>query len=374
MKKLAIICLLLCTLISTCLVAPASADAPANALDSHLIIHYDFEGEDIETQLKDKATAGASSDDLAYNGSDENRAKDLKIENGIAHTKGFAGLIADFRDENGSTTGADLPNNTTGEYTFYFDFKVYGDGKSMGGFRDFFNVYELGASGGITQRWIRLYFGNCSANGTKDLSFVSPGTGGTAQTVTTVPAVNGSFIQVAVTMKWDASTSKWNYKGYMSMDEGQTYFLVMEYSANNAENYLTAANALCLGNRSQNVNVAVEYDYDDVRVYNKALTADELVSINYTAPTTTEAPVTTDAPTTEAPKTDTPTDAATKAPETPTEAPETPTEAPSTNGQTPKGNTDDAAKSGCGASVVLGTSALAMILAGAWTALKKKED
>lgn len=363
MKRVAMLCLILCTLISTCLIVPTAAADSATSLDSHMIIHYDFEGATIEEQLKDKATAGSSSDNLVYNGTDAERAEKLSIANGVAHLKGFAGLMADFRDANKSTAGADLPNNTTGEYTYYFDFKVYGDGASKGGFRDFFNLYEFGTSGGIAQRWIRLYFGNCSANGTKDLSFVSPGTGGTAKVLTTIPAIDGNFVQIAVTMKWDATTSKWNYKGYMSMDQGQNYYMVMEYSADNAENYLAAAHALCLGNRSQNANVAVEYDYDDVRVYNKALTAEELVSIkNPAAEETTTEEVTTESATTE--NTDTTTEEAT-------------TEASTTeNGDTTSTNADadNDKKSGCSSSVVLGATTMIAFVAGACLVMKKKKD
>ena len=57
MKKLLTICLILTTLLASFSLVPAAEDAPAaDPLAENLIIHYDFEGDDIETQLKDKAT------------------------------------------------------------------------------------------------------------------------------------------------------------------------------------------------------------------------------------------------------------------------------------------------------------------------------
>ena len=367
MKKLLTICLILTTLLASFSLVPTAEDAPAaDPLAENLIIHYDFEGDDIETQLKDKATGGSSSDDLAYNGSADNRANDISISNGVLHYKGTAGMIADFRGEDGTTTGADLPNATTNEFTFYMSFKVYGDGASKGGFRDLFNVYTLSSTNGISARKIRLYFGNCNANETKDLSFVCPDTatdgGSKTMKMTTLPygtatAPSADFTHIAVTTKYNESTSKWDYVGYLSVNGGKTYYAVMEFSAANPTDYMATANAICLGNRNVNTNVAVEYDYDDFRVYNKALTDAQLTAINF--------------PVTEDDKTDNSSEenTTTKAPDT-TKVPDT-TTAP-TDGAITTAPTEE--KSGCGSTVVLGFSTVAVIAAGAWITIKKKED
>ena len=368
MKKLLTICLILTTLLASFSLVPTAEDAPAaDPLAENLIIHYDFEGDDIETQLKDKATGGSSSDDLAYNGSVDNRANDISISNGVMHYKGTAGMIADFRGEDGTTTGADLPNATTNEFTFYLSFKVYGDGQSKGGFRDLFNVYELSSTNSISARKIRLYFGNCNANETKDLSFVCPDTaadnGSKTMKMTTLPygtvaAPSTDFTHIAVTTKYNTSTSQWDYVGYLSVNGGKTYYAVMEFSAANPADYMATANAICLGNRNQNASVAVEYDFDDFRVYNKALTDAELAAINF--------------PVTEDDKNEEPSEEnnTTKAPET-TKVPES-TTAPADDATTTDASAEE--KGGCGSTVVLGFSTVAVIAAGAWITIKKKED
>ena len=57
----------------------------AQALDDCMIVHYDFEGETPEEQLKDKATAGSVSDDLVT-------AKNATVSDGVA-TLAVDGLL-----------------------------------------------------------------------------------------------------------------------------------------------------------------------------------------------------------------------------------------------------------------------------------------
>ena len=88
MKKMTLICLIALALIAG-LLPVSAAEQPAASLDENLIIHYDFEGDDIETQLSDKAPAGSSKDDItAY------KAEDVSIADGVAHLKGVDGLVA----------------------------------------------------------------------------------------------------------------------------------------------------------------------------------------------------------------------------------------------------------------------------------------
>ncbi len=254
----------------------------SKSVEENLIVHYDFEGIDLATQLSDKAPAGTSKENInVYN----TTAKDeLTVTDGVAHIKSIAnpsggtnspyysnGFTAQFHENaltDPSKSGADIVQNTTGEYTFYINFNVKGDGLTTGGFRDCFRVSETNSS-----HLIRFYAGNCNTtNKTKTFTFASSALAGKENT--TLPYEGTSFFRYAVTMKWNETTSQWDYKAYLSKDNGKNYTSVMEASAANAEDYLTTATMLTFG--SKNVKGAVEYYFDDIRIYNKALSVDEL--------------------------------------------------------------------------------------------------
>lgn len=359
MKKMTLICLIALALIAG-LLPVSAAEQPAASLDENLIIHYDFEGDDIETQLSDKAPAGSSKDDItAY------KAEDVSIADGVAHLKGVDGLVAEFdkADANGNAANTDLPSNDSGEFTFYYSFKLYGDGLTMGGFRDFFRVSETGSS-----HLLRFYSGNCNtANKTKDYFFTSGALA--AQVVATLPYEGGDWVHFAITMQYDETAKEWDYMCYLSIDGGHTYLTVMEAScADNAEDYMSTATMISLGNR--NVKGATEFDIDDVRVYNKVLTDDDLVAINYPDEVGGGEETTGGNDTDETPGDDetgkTPGDDETDEPK------ETEDEA-----QTPSGSETDASggdDGGCASSLALSASSLLLIVGGAWLAMKTKKN
>ena len=294
MKKFFVTALIFCILAGV-LATLVSAEDAELSLDDFMIVHYDFEGDDFDTQLADKADAGKSQENInTYNtveGYD-----DLTVENGVAHIKshenpaaatggfpyvsnGFTCKFKTYEDgaETSDTdTGADIIKNTTGEYTYYISFRVVGDGLTAGGFRDLFRLSETPSS-----HLFRVYSGNCNlTNHTKDYSFVSGAL--SAVTVATLPYNGDTFVHFAVTMSYDEAAQKWNYNAYLSVDEGKTYYLVLETSAANPKDYYSSATMLSFGNF--NVNGCPEYYIDDFRVYNRALTDKELVSINYEMP------------------------------------------------------------------------------------------
>ena len=346
MKKTILFLLTLCLLLGAAI--PAFADAPAaDSLDSHLILHYDFEGETLNEQLSDKAPAGKSNDKVTIYNTVEGYA-DLTVADGIAHIQSHPnpdttqtnipyisnGFVTSLSGETETAGGADIVNNQTGEFTFWANFRVKGDGLTKGGFRDFFRLSETTSS-----HLFRIYTGNCNTeNKTKEYFFVSGAL--SAKKIATLPYESDAFVHLAVTMAYNEKTSKWDYKGYLSMDEGQSFLLVMEDSADNAKDFYAKATQLSFGNR--NVKGFTEYDFDDFRVYDKALTADELASVNRREEPTTEEP-STEAPTTEAPTG--------KAPTTPA-ASEDHESKPGDSETAPAGSNDKGCASAIGAGVL----------------------
>ncbi len=365
----------------------ASADA---SLAENLIIHYDFEGDTLEEQLSDKATGGVSKENInVYNTSTE---PTLTITDGVAHIKSLDnpkaatdenvkknspyisdGFVTKFYQapaepdpdaepvDPATASGADFINNQTGEYTFYLDFRVVGDGLTLGGYRDCFRVSQNSST-----HLLRFFSGNCNTSTeTKDYTVVSSQLGN--QSVLTLPYAVESFYQFAITMKYDESTSKWNYEGYFSADGGQTYLLVMEASAENAKDYLSAATMLSFGNR--NVKGATEYYYDDFRVYNKALTDAELVSIKYPDGISGEGD--NENETGENESNTTPSENVTVAPTDETTG--TPADDNGTKAETEtNGNTNEGA--GCASSLSVGAFALTSMLLAGVCMIKKKKD
>ena len=63
-KALSLVIALIFVLTSFSVISIGAADATADPLDQNLIIHYDFEGADVFEAITDKAPAGAVSDDL----------------------------------------------------------------------------------------------------------------------------------------------------------------------------------------------------------------------------------------------------------------------------------------------------------------------
>lgn len=381
MKKVVFL-IICCLLLNVSLVFAPMADE-SDSLDNRLIIHYDFEGSTLEEQLSDKATAGKSNDALnTYN------EDDLSVSNGVAHIKGTDGLLIKFAEEpeadpdatdvdpldpetdDESTdaepfdpetaAGADFINNATGEYTFYFSMAVIGDGLTKGGFRDFFTIYGETAA----TRYLRIYGGNCNlTNQTKDYTFTTGSLAATKLATFQYSEIGSNeeqFSNFAITMKYNATTEKWDYNGYLSIDGGVTYYLVLEASAANPANYLSDAKMFGFGNR--NVNGKTEYKIDDFRLYDKALSAAELASLNATNQTPD--------PADESAETSTNTQPATNQPTT-TENKPAATE-PLTTESAESDATDK--KKGCSSSIAFGAIPCALLAVGACLLTKKKKE
>ena len=111
MKKLLSLALALMFVVMAFATVSVSAEEAApvvDPLDANLIIHYDFEGEDILEAMKDKAPAGSVKDDLSpIAGKINFSGLNVDIENGtITNTSAAAGVRAVPSDDTRKVTGA----------------------------------------------------------------------------------------------------------------------------------------------------------------------------------------------------------------------------------------------------------------------------
>ena len=83
------------------------------AAEPHLVAHWDFRGDTLEEQLRDKAAAGTDADTLSIDDS-RNNAGNVTIQNGVVTLTGNGAVFAEDSD--------DL--SVTGEMTLYFRMKI----------------------------------------------------------------------------------------------------------------------------------------------------------------------------------------------------------------------------------------------------------
>ncbi len=384
MKRFLSVCLTVCVLLSALSVAAlaaASAEPAADPYAENLIVHYDFEGEDLDEQLADKATAGSSKENIKVpTGID---VLDVSVTDGVISYTGSKGLISMFysapQDEDPANavdpktqSGGDIRYNTTGEFTFYIDMAVKTDGLAKGGNRDCIRLTDTGS-----KHIFRTYFKNDNA-GKKELYLQGKHDGfnpvqqlgdGNETAVARMVADGETFYQYAITMKYDKETALWTVAFYLSTNGGKTFSstILRPLEANYAENIMECVKYLSLGNRNvsefeldgEKHTIGTEYLFDDFRVYNKALTKDELVGIKHPELLESGENNGDGAGNTDSGNTDT--ENADTAPVT-EPATEATTAAP-----------DDSA-AGCASSVSVSVSAVAALAVGSLSLLKKKKD
>ncbi len=356
MKRFVSIFMAIFMLLSLSTIFTSAADA--TSLADNLIVHYDFEGATLEEQLSDKATGGKSKENIT---TVNVKPGQFEVKNGLGITKSVptngaesyayysSGITANFdaaAATDATKSGADIVQGITTEYTIYVDFMVIGDGLAAGGSRDIFRISNTSSS-----HPLRILFTN-HISGQKTAHLQTPSSGGAKAMqalACSTPDIEVFYI-FAVTAKWNATSSKWEYKGHVSPDGGATFLDVYSAEIADAEKIFASATMLSLGN--YNVKGAPEYRFDDVRVYNKALSNAELVSESKV----TYKPAESSSSSSEA------TSATTEA---------TTTEATTTEATTTEATTTAAEKSGCGS--VVGFSSVALIALGAVTILKKRK-
>lgn len=281
----------------------ASEPAPESTIPSGLVVAFDFEGDSDKIQLADKATEGDVKDNLSIAGS-------VTVSNGVAVVSSSAGSQLKFN-------GTDDLKDLTG-YTVYTKMK---------------------ATGNYGSNW------NNVVNAPGLIKFIITGKSGDNFNIVN-RVKQASTTPNPIPESGGLKDGEWLYLAYTASIEDGKLKAATYYSAD-GETYVSAdaeydvtytamsvTNATVIGQKQDGT---IEMSFDDLMIFNRALTADEvktLASVTLPEPeieTEESTPQSAETPSTPAatqttPKTETPT--TTKAPEktaepTTTAAPDT---------------------------------------------------
>ena len=274
MKPRAILSLILSVILILGGIIPATAAQTGTVLDDYLIVHNAFDGTDATAQKSDTATGGSSKEVLTTLGT---------TANGVTTVSGTSTTLAYCAGSstgNAIAKGEDIMGNTTGEFTFVFNFSLTAtDASAVGsGYCDMFTFNST--------KDIRVFTSNLNATTkTADLYFLTSANGGCTSAVKvgnipiSVEDEASKFVLFALTMSYDATAGTWDYIAYLSTDGGASYSTVKKENCAGTADFFKSTST---GNRWMklgNVNVNrpnTSQSFDDFRIYNKALTVGEL--------------------------------------------------------------------------------------------------
>ena len=242
-------------------VAAFADDTDENS--ANLIVHYDFEGDTLEEQLRDKATGGTTSENLTLF-STKNGANDLTyVSGGVAHiAKEADNYLSCVFD---SDMGGDIIN-TASEMTVILKFKLSGSPTS---FVDIIDVNK------VTRCFSLNAKGNPSvaieARATSDM-YRSTDHHHKIKDGTVYLGVDN--VTLALTLKHDADNGSLEYTSYVSYDDGANYATNSTIwtgidSLFSESGYISFGKSIGASTLSQDRGGII--DLDDVKIYNKAL-------------------------------------------------------------------------------------------------------
>lgn len=337
-----------------------AADA-ADPLDANLVLHYDFEGADILDAVKDKAPAGAVKDNIAPIAGKINFSG-LTVDNvngTVTHTSNAAGLRAEPSADTNAVGGAStwfvrtkLDRKDDKQYFFIVEMRTFGSE----------SIRPFGLQYDATNNKICVYISEQS----------TPSKGQNLGFAYEYDYTAGEYLNIAVSVAQAEVEGNQVYQSTLYVSKGLpktadewTKLGTKDIGAGIAQP--TEANKLNLLSNGS-VGCALGATIDDVRLYNRALTLDEIATIvpNGSFDGQLKQKVEENTPA----DTDANTETTTKVPET--TAPDT-TETVADDVTT----TSDAAEKegGCGAMVSAGFVGLASVaLAATTVVIKKKED
>ena len=262
-----------------CLCIPAGADHVTpnkSELDQALIVHHAFDGTTKEEWIADTATGGKSKEVLTTVGT---TADGYTSVSGKTTTLAYLG-----GGTNVTSKGQDFVGNTTGEFTVCLSFRLNAtDAANVG--RGFCDTFMLNST-----KDIRIFTSGLNATTkTADIYFMTSVNGGCSTAVKIgsmtigVGAEKNAFVRVALTMKYDTAAGAWNYAALLSVDGGNTWTETVKNGCAGTADFFLSTSAgnrwIKLGNQNaERVNTA--QDFDDFRIYNKALIADELAFVS----------------------------------------------------------------------------------------------
>ena len=240
---------------------------PTSGINDYLVAHWDFEGEDESVQLSDKAPLTASGNKhadtlIAYRSSPDA----LMIKDGVAFIKPDAGTYLWLNNTEFSGFDGRVIENST----IYTKFRFTGENTGFAYVMQINGIFRLFRHG----------------NGDLQLQFYGDSIG-TAKTVTGLKAVepNTDIYFAFTTGKYNAENKTLPCSLNLSAD-GKTYAAVQmevavsEWKAGNGRSIAARdGNGLYIGNYNGRSDTGLDFAFDDIRFYNKALTTDEISQI-----------------------------------------------------------------------------------------------
>lgn len=245
--------------------AQTTQPAPAGDISKYLITHWDFSGTSLTQRLSDKASAGNSKDDLTLMGN-------VTVKDGKATVYSDAGAYLYAKNQ------SDINSYT--EFTYFIKFKATG---TAVGFADF-----ISKSG---KDLFRAFINDTKSIDSKDFIDCryksNIGTSWAFQNPQTFNANQDFYI--ALTARLDKSEQKVYLVSYKSFD-GVIYEMGSEkaYGETDAVIGMTTdfnadptLGALIIGKHYGNSakDMGITFEFDDIRIYNRALTQAEIASI-----------------------------------------------------------------------------------------------
>ncbi len=297
MKKLLIAlvsCALLAGMILPLCVSAENLNDESDGIDKNLVVHYDFNGDTLEEQLSDKAPAGVSKEDLTLiSTNDEATGTPLSyVSDGIAHIDHSINNYMQVMFNADNNVGTDvLDCAQDGEMTVFIALSVSGSPQAWATALDFNNVVRLimmGSPGNTAIFSTMCIRGTTTMNTGAQVDF-SMKNADIYHDIDTV--------YIAVTYQYDKDAKKLFGAVYLSFDYGETYTETLALFEN-VEEFIPQSAHICFGktragNQFKRTDHGSSYDFYDFRVYNKALSLDEVRTIN-TGHTTAEEPDTDD--------------------------------------------------------------------------------
>lgn len=235
-------------------------------LNDNLVAHWDFNGADLTEQLADKAPSGSSADNLTLEGN-------VVIQNGVAKVPKAGGSYLYAKNQ------SDL--NSFTQFTTILKFRANGVATGFADFISKDSTYWYRAFINNSKSSATSYAIDCRLKGSASLPWNMPGNG------TFAPETDLYF---ALTAVLDTAGQKVTLLSYMSTD-GVNYSQsavktltltdpVLGTQTNYESNPLLGA--LVIGKNvgnNRNVDMGINYVFDDIRIYNKALSLSEIQSV-----------------------------------------------------------------------------------------------
>ncbi len=261
---------LLCLMLSAmmliaCFVITPSAELTGNeknsTINGNLTAHWDFEGDTLEEQLKDKAPAGSSDDDLVAQTSG---ADSITVADGIASIKPDAGTALWLNMSSGSSD-VRMTENTT----LFIKFRFSGTNSGHADILQMEGLYRIfrHANGDL-----RVILDSVKDSSGTAITLISP------QQIS--PDQDIYFALVS-----NANTTAKTFKATMYFSTDGVNYTKTEFSYENMTlsfgggRGTAKTHGMYIGNHRLKKDPGLDYQYDDIRIYNRSFSAQEVSQI-----------------------------------------------------------------------------------------------